>query len=677
MPSWTMKLATAVGVPVLPFALVGAGLTAAAPTTQSSPAVHLSAGISPLDGDLPPLPPTDVEVLTRGFSAIALIGQPPPATVGRALPSGYTAFARALDGQSPGELVQTSCVQGALAPIQCFIEALNPQASYETWVVAESSSGPSAPSTILGPYLALPYLDSLTFTPAWQSLDWVNLLLPVTVTSQTSPGVDSIELTFRWSSPTANGDYSEEYTTRVVQPNTSYSFDLDISQFTFGTSVELSGVRLSGPAGNAGYLIAGPSLGLDRLTCPPGPFPSADPALVCGIPEPATVTNWQYTATAPPAPSITSVTPGPGSATVEWSAIQFLAPYSGFTVTASPGAHTCSLLELDYTEPLPPAMSCTMTGLTAGVTYSLQVRSHTPLGDTAASEPVSVTPGSTNPPGSGQTPPPPPPIPPDPTPVLPPQPAPVPVAGPTPPGAGYLIVDGQPVTARFTADSRAGNLTVKGDDFTLSLQSTPENDERNSIGTDGQLLILPESPVEMTAVGYAPQSELAVYLINPTVTPRQFSRTESVINDIEVLTSVTTDSSGRAASSVVLDANTPPGDYVLQLVGATPSNQVRIINLGVSVIELPAAPSITILGSRTTVANKKAAVVIGQSTGLSGFTVFPRIRLQGQSQYADGIAQRTIAEDGRFRWQRRGGKKISIYFQVKDTTQRSNRIIIQ
>jgi hypothetical protein len=66
--------------------------------------------------------------------------------------------------------------------------------------------------------------------------------------------------------------------------------------------------------------------------------------------------------------------------------------------------------------------------------------------------------------------------------------------------------------------------------------------------------------------------------------------------------------------------------------------------------------------------------VDGSTTGLVGAEVTPYIRKAGQTSYSAGSNVRTVDAQGRFTWQRKSGKKFSVYFTSGDV--RSNRLII-
>lgn len=65
------------------------------------------------------------------------------------------------------------------------------------------------------------------------------------------------------------------------------------------------------------------------------------------------------------------------------------------------------------------------------------------------------------------------------------------------------------------------------------------------------------------------------------------------------------------------------------------------------------------------------------STAVSPYVVGGSAIFPGPGGYADGLARRTVAEDGTFTWQRRTGKKIYVLFITEDRSVQSDRIIIR
>lgn len=92
--------------------------------------------------------------------------------------------------------------------------------------------------------------------------------------------------------------------------------------------------------------------------------------------------------------------------------------------------------------------------------------------------------------------------------------------------------------------------------------------------------------------------------------------------------------------------------------------------------EDPEQSSILITGARTTVKGKPGIRVTGETTGLDeGAILRPWLRFPGQSTFSRGGARILVGVDGGFTWQRKTGKKVTVYVQAGDGT-RSNRVVI-
>lgn len=88
----------------------------------------------------------------------------------------------------------------------------------------------------------------------------------------------------------------------------------------------------------------------------------------------------------------------------------------------------------------------------------------------------------------------------------------------------------------------------------------------------------------------------------------------------------------------------------------------------------PAAPTILITSSRDRT-QKSVARIEGTTTGLVGAEVVPYIRVAGKTSFSPGASTRTVDADGKFTWQRKAKKRLTVYFVSGGVT--SNRLVIR
>jgi hypothetical protein len=95
------------------------------------------------------------------------------------------------------------------------------------------------------------------------------------------------------------------------------------------------------------------------------------------------------------------------------------------------------------------------------------------------------------------------------------------------------------------------------------------------------------------------------------------------------------------------------------------------------IVGTPETKSIVIVGDRTTVSGKSGIIVEGSVTGIEdGKTVVPYIRFPGQTTFTAGSARPEISGGG-FTWQRKTGKRVTVYVTNDDGAVKSNRVTIQ
>jgi Listeria-Bacteroides repeat domain (List_Bact_rpt) len=127
---------------------------------------------------------------------------------------------------------------------------------------------------------------------------------------------------------------------------------------------------------------------------------------------------------------------------------------------------------------------------------------------------------------------------------------------------------------------------------------------------------------------------------------------------------LTTNSQGQV--QVTLTGSTSPGAGILTASFGDKSTSKSI--------DVAPKPMIIITGSRLASDNRFISAE-GVTTGLADdSTVIPYIRFPGETSYTAGVA-RPVILSGEFTWQRKTGKRVSVYFMSGDV--RSNTIVIE
>jgi len=155
---------------------------------------------------------------------------------------------------------------------------------------------------------------------------------------------------------------------------------------------------------------------------------------------------------------------------------------------------------------------------------------------------------------------------------------------------------------------------------------------------------------------------------------------------------VTTNAAGEGEVTIV--AGTATGNGALTATPA-PSNRAFAWATGyvpptglpaptvsaAAAVKVTASPSdreIVITGERTTVSGKSGIQVNGNAVGFAdGAVVKPWIRFPGETTFSVGSARPALDAAGDFSWQRKTGKRVTVYFSSDDDAVKSNRVTIQ
>lgn len=351
----------------------------------------------------------------------------------------------------------------------------------------------------------------------------------------------------------------------------------------------------------------------------------------------------------PPVPPVPSSPPrdvvavaGDRRAVISWTepAVAGSFPVTNYQVTAIPGGRTCLTSA--------PTLTCTVTGLSNGTTYTFLARALTGAGWSADSAPSNaVTPHAS------PSPPPPQPVP------------------PLPAGGSSLVVDGRPAAGlAVTPNAGRDGLDVTAPGFTMTLAGLGPDGEPLPLGDDSALRVVPGARADAAGTGFAPGTKVAIYLDPPGVPESARAPRSPDLDEPVLLGSLRVAADGAFSGTVPVPADLTLGAHVLQTVGYSPAGQTRAVSLGIEAAEA-GKPSIVITGSR----EGRRVRVQGATQGLASSTVVPRYHFAGQVRYETGFARPTITASGEFTWSRIAGRTIYVYFTADGV--RSNRLILR
>jgi hypothetical protein len=427
-----------------------------------------------------------------------------------------------------------------------------------------------------------------------------------------------------------------------VQSATASSLDLGVVQ----NAIDDSGVTQSYLTPGADSILVtgaapndlGAGVGFDQMRTPrSAPF-TIGAIQVGGTPPPPPPPP--PTPLAPSAPLDVTAAGTDRGAVVAWQPPQSPGsfPVSNYRVSASPGGASC----------LTASLTCTVSGLTNGTTYTFTVEALNGAGwGPASAASNAVVPGGVTP-----------------------APAPEPLPAPVPLGDHLLQVDGVvDPNVEVQPNPTMNGLNIEGDNWTMELDGLGPDGKPLDLGPNNSLRLAIENEVVTEGTGFLPNSDVDLYINPPVATQGSTVRTQA--GEAIYVGTVKTNARGVFSGTATLPEDLPAGEHVLQAVGYSPTFKARAMSLGVSV------DAWIVLDQGTRKANGVHDRIItgGTSEGIpAGARLTPLIRYSGQRTFQQGKATITVAADGTFRWTRKikTTRGLTAYVTYQDTN--SNRV---
>lgn len=158
-----------------------------------------------------------------------------------------------------------------------------------------------------------------------------------------------------------------------------------------------------------------------------------------------------------------------------------------------------------------------------------------------------------------------------------------------PPGKGAVTQNGVVIDVTVAPNSSRNGVVFDGDDWRLNLAGTLPGGNAAPLNARGQLEIVQGRGLRTAGTGFAANTTAEVYLLPPTGTSSRTyrSKQESRVSAATPLTAplllgpVQVGADGTFVGTLPVPLTVAPGDYVSQVVGYSPSMQVRTASLGV------------------------------------------------------------------------------------------------
>ncbi len=135
------------------------------------------------------------------------------------------------------------------------------------------------------------------------------------------------------------------------------------------------------------------------------------------------------------------------------------------------------------------------------------------------------------------------------------------------PGRDITLIEGEPTKTVTNKIEKSTKVEVSGPEFKVEIGGTTPAGTPLPLTPGGAPIVAPKEKVATSGDGYAPGTSIELYILNPLTS----------------LGSIPVNPDGSFSGSVTGPPTLPPGEYVIQMNGYTPTSQVRSVSVGISV----------------------------------------------------------------------------------------------
>jgi hypothetical protein len=135
------------------------------------------------------------------------------------------------------------------------------------------------------------------------------------------------------------------------------------------------------------------------------------------------------------------------------------------------------------------------------------------------------------------------------------------------PGKDVTLIDGEPTPTEKKKDGKSTKVEISGPEFKVEVGGTTSAGKPLPLTPAGAPIVAPREKVATSGDGYAPGSTIELYILDPLTS----------------LGSIPVNPDGTFSGSITVPSALPPGEYVIQMNGYTPTSQVRSVSVGMTV----------------------------------------------------------------------------------------------